>query len=128
MNPKRIWANFTVEDLERTTNFYKALGFTSNGRSDELTSFLFGDNGFVIHFFLKSVMEKNLKLPLADAAQASEIVFTISAETKEQVDEWSTQVEKAGGTLITPPEVFGKDYYGFLFADPDGHKFNVFFM
>ena len=53
MKPKRIWANLTVEDLERTTKFYTELGFKSNGASKELTSFLFGQNDFVIHFFLK---------------------------------------------------------------------------
>jgi len=25
-------------------------------------------------------------------------------------------------------EAFGEGYYGFVFADPDGHKFNVFHM
>ena len=26
------------------------------------------------------------------------------------------------------PEEFGKGYYGFVFADPNGHRFNVFYM
>ncbi len=38
------------------------------------------------------------------------------------------EVENAGGKIITKPEAFGEGYYGFLFADPDGHKFNVFYM
>ena len=33
MKPKRIWANLTVEDLERTTKFYTELGFKFNGAS-----------------------------------------------------------------------------------------------
>ena len=52
----------------------------------------------------------------------------MSAETNEQVDQWAEEVEKAGGTLVSKPEGFGNNYYGFVFADPDGHKFNVFKM
>jgi predicted lactoylglutathione lyase len=44
------------------------------------------------------------------------------------VDLWSKEVEKAGGNLVSQPEEFGAGYYGFVFSDPDGHKFNVFFM
>ena len=44
MNTKKIWANLTVEALARTTKFYSELGFKSNGASEELTSFLVGEN------------------------------------------------------------------------------------
>ena len=30
--------------------------------------------------------------------------------------------------MISKPEEFGEVYYGFVFADPDGHTFNVFYM
>jgi predicted lactoylglutathione lyase len=128
MNPKKIWANLAVADLERTTQFYTALGFRSNGRSGELTSFFMGDDNFIVHFFLKNILKSNVKIELTDPQNANEIVFTLSAESKEQADSWAKEVEKAGGKIITPPEAFGPGYYGFLFADPDGHKFNVFYM
>ena len=53
MNPKKIWANLAVSDLDRTTKFYFELGFKSNGSSKELTSFFVGDDDFVIHFFYR---------------------------------------------------------------------------
>ncbi len=43
MNPKRIWSNLAVSDLEQTTKFYTELGFKPNGSSKELTSFLVGE-------------------------------------------------------------------------------------
>lgn len=67
MKPKKIWANFAVSDLERTTKFYTGLGFKSNGRSDELTSFFIGDNNFIMHFFLKDILETNTKIKIADS-------------------------------------------------------------
>ena len=128
MNPKKIWANLTVSDLDRTTKFYTELGFKSNGKSKELTSFFFGDDRFVIHFFLKGILETNTKIKIGDSQNLNEIIFTLSAESKDQADNWAKEIEKAGGTLISPPEEFGEGYYGFVFADPDGHKFNVFYM
>jgi len=123
-----IWANFGVKDLERTTQFYTALGFKSNGRSDDLTSFFFGENNFIIHFFKKEILNKNLGLEISDSEKSNEIIFTISAETKEEVDQWSEKIKNSEGKLISNPEEFGDNYYGFIFADPDGHKFNVFMM
>lgn len=128
MNPKMIWANFAVSDLARTTAFYTQLGFKANGASNELTSFKFGENDFVIHFFLKEVLETNTKSNLTDAQQTNEIIFSLSAKSTEQVDEWATAITAAGGQLVTQPEPFGKGYYGFIFTDPDGHRFNVFYM
>ncbi len=128
MNPKKIWANLAVIDLERTTNFYTTLGFTFNGGSEELTSFKVGENDFILHFFLKDILQTNIKGALVDPQKANELVFTISAQSREQTDQWAEEVETAGGQIISRPEEFGKGYYGFLFADPDGHRFNVFYM
>jgi len=130
MKPKKIWANYAVSDLERTSQFYTQLGFTPNGphTSKELVSFFFGDEKFVIHFFLKDIIEPNIKGQMSDGHTANEIVFTISAESREEVDNWAKEVGPAGGKVVSPPEAFGKGYYGFVFTDPDGHKFNVFHM
>lgn len=126
-----IWANLAVTDLERTQKFYMELGFKPNNphTSNELVSFFFGENEFVIHFFLKNIIERNLKtMNFGDPQDSNEIIFTLSADNKTQVDDWAQEVKNAGGTIISEPESFGEHYYGFVFADPDGHKFNVFFM
>src|ERR1044072_471354 len=128
MNTKRIWANFGVQDLERTTTFYKQLGFKQDGESEQLTSFFFGEKDFIIHFFLKDVLEPGMKGQIVDTKTGNEIIFTLSADTKEEVDNWAKEVREAGGTIVSEPEEFGKGYYGFVFADPDGHRFNVFQM
>lgn len=131
MKPKMIWSNLAVSDLDRTTKFYTELGFKPNGKhptTNELTSFLVGDNDFVMHFFLKDILKTSIKGEITDSQDANEVLFTISAESKEQVDNWETEVDKAGGKVISKPEEFGKGYYGFVFADPDGHRFNVFYM
>ncbi|MCP1298000.1 VOC family protein [Chryseobacterium sp. S0630] len=131
MKPKMIWANLAVTDLERTQKFYTELGFKPNNphSSNELVSFFVAGNELIIHFFLKNVIKNNLKsMKFGDPQSSNEIIFTLSAESKNQVDEWAEEVKNAGGTIVSEPESFGENYYGFVFADPDGHKFNVFFM
>ncbi|MEJ5048992.1 VOC family protein [Chryseobacterium culicis] len=131
MKPKMIWANLAVANLERTQKFYTELGFKPNNphSSNELVSFFMAGNEFIIHFFLKNVIENNLKsMKFGDPQSSNEIIFTLSADSKNQVDEWAEEVRNAGGTIVSEPESFGENYYGFVFADPDGHKFNVFFM
>lgn len=128
MKTRKIWANLGVEDLERTTKFYTQIGFQPNGVSKELTSFLVGDDNFIIHFFLKEILKSNTKIELTDPKQGNEIIFTLCAESKEEVNQWQEAVKNAGGTIISEAEEFGKGYYGFVFSDPDGHKFNVFYM
>ncbi|MES2545329.1 MAG: VOC family protein [Bacteroidota bacterium] len=128
MKTHKIWANFTVEDLGRTSKFYTQLGFKPNGSSNELTSFCVGENDFIIHFFLKEVLKANVKMEIADIKYGNEIIFTLSADSKEEVNTWENEVIKAGGTIVSRPEEFGNGYYGFVFSDPDGHKFNVFYM
>jgi predicted lactoylglutathione lyase len=128
MKVKKIWANYTVKDIARTTKFYTELGFRSNGASEDLTSFFFGDDDFVIHFFTEKSLKASVEGDIADLKHGNEIIFTLGAERKEEVDQWAAEVKTAGGTIVSAPEEFGKGYYGFVFKDPDGHKFNVFYM
>jgi hypothetical protein len=72
MKPKKIWANLAVSDLKRTAKFYTDLGFRPNGihsTTDELTSFLVGNDDFVIHFFLKDILKNGIKGEISDTKQ-----------------------------------------------------------
>ena len=122
----QIWANLGVKNVEKTKAFYTKLGFEKNSghESDELASFLFGEDNFVIHFFKDDSLKKGMKGELADLSKGNEVMFSISAETNEEVDEWAAKVKDAGGDLFSPPEAFN-GMYGCAFADPDGHKFNI---
>lgn len=115
MKTKKIWANFGVQDLDRTTKFYKQLGFKENGASDQLTSFFFGEESFIIHFFLKEYLEPAMKGAITDTKAGNEIIFTLSADSKEEVDSWEKEIRQAEGTIVSKPEEFGEGYYGFVF-------------
>ena len=128
MKPKKIWANFHVKDVERTRQFYTQLGFIPNviNSGIPIASFLFGDEDFVIHFFEEgSQIDQYLS---SEAGTSSEIIFTLSAETEAEVKEWAEKVKSAGGHIFQNVGRDGTNHFGFGFADPDGHRFNVLLM
>ena len=128
MKSKMIWANFSVKDAKRTRQFYTQLGFTPNkppGNDSKLTSFLFGKSDFVIHFFEQG---SQIDEYLTSGSKTSEIIFTLSAETEAEVNEFADKVKEAGGNILQKVRRDVNNYYGFAFADPDGHKFNVLLM
>ena len=131
MRPTKIWANLGVKDVEATREFYTSLGFKSNegpNKAKELCSFVIGNDDFVVHFFDSEFLKDGMKGDLADLSQGNEVIFTLWAENKEQADAWAVEVREAGGTIVSEPTEFGKGYYGFVFSDPDGHRWNVFHM
>lgn len=128
MKPKKIWANFSVKDAKRTNEFYTKLGFTPSKQNNypKLASYLFGDSDFVIHFFEEGSQIDKYLTP--GSKTSSEIIFTLSAETEAEVNEWAEKVKNAGGNILQKVGRDESNYYGFVFADPDGHKFNVLLM
>lgn len=128
MKPKMIWANFSVADAKRSHQFYSELGFTPNKLNNDpkLASFSFGDNNFVIHFFEQGSKIDDYIAP--GKKTDNEIIFTLSAETEAEVNEFAEKVRKAGGAIFQEVRRDEANYYGFAFADPDGHRFNVILM
>ncbi len=88
MKAKIIWANFSVKDAKHTNQFYTQLGFTPNKPNNDpkLASFLFGKNDFVIHFFEQG---SRIDEYLPSGSKTSEIIFTLSAETEAEVNEFA---------------------------------------
>ena len=124
---KQIWANLAVRDVGRTRKFFTDLGLKLNvgyDSGDQLASILFGDDDFVVHFFPESTLKRAADTAIVDARNESEVLFTLSAETRTEVDEWAKKVKAAGGTMWAEPTE-SQGMYGCGFADPDGHRWNI---
>lgn len=69
-------------------NFTPNWDLKTNGanNSKELISFVVGKDDFVMHFFLKDILLASIKGEIADAQKANEVLFTLSAGSKDQVD------------------------------------------
>ncbi|EJG02431.1 MULTISPECIES: VOC family protein [Flavobacterium] len=127
MKTKMIWANLVSNDLQQTIQFYTDLGFKQNGQNtEEIVSFSIAENNFIINFFTTDRFKTALKGNLANSKNENEIIFSLSAESREEVDLWYEKVKKAGATIFSEPENYQLGYT-FGFADPDGHKFNFLY-
>lgn len=65
---------------------------------------------------------------LADTAKGVEVLLSIDAESKEEVDELAQKAIEAGGKSNHKPREMDGWMYGCLFTDPDGHSWNVLHM
>ncbi|MEX1122818.1 MAG: VOC family protein [Balneolales bacterium] len=126
---RQVWANLPVKDVERTSQFYTEMGFKLNGdpKNGQLVSFFAGRDDFIIHFFRADMFKESSKGDAADLSKGNEIMVTIGANSREEVHAWAEQVKQAGGSIFDEPAVIQNNWYGCGFADPDGHKWNVFY-
>jgi len=65
---------------------------------------------------------------IPDSNEGTEVLFSIGAENREEVDEMAEKVVKAGGTIYAEAEDNDSWMYGCGFADLDGHRWNVLYM
>lgn len=128
MKARLIWGNLVSGNIQRTADFYSALGFKKNGKGEagQSVSFFFANNDFIINFFTEERLSKPMNGGLSLPMMSNEVIFSISADSKEEVDQWVQKVIDAKGTICTPPQGFEQGYT-FCFADPDNHKFNVLY-
>ncbi len=125
---KQIFINLAVKDLQKSMDFYTALGFTNNPQFSDDTGkcMVWSENIFVMiltHEKFSSFATK----PIADTKTKLAGLFSLSTESIDEVNDIVTNGLKAGGT--EPNEM--RDY-SFMqqrtIEDPDGHTWEVFYM
>lgn len=128
---KELWLNLPVRDIKKSKAFFAELGFSFNlqyGNSDDSASLVIGDKNIIVMLFTEAVFKNFTSHPVADTGLATEVLLSLGAETREEVDEMTRKAEKAGGTVYCRPEESQGWMYGCGFADLDGHRWNVLYM
>jgi len=124
----QIFINLAVKDLQKSTDFYKALGFSVNPQfSDESGKcMVWSENIFVMllsHDKFKTFATK----PIADTKSKLAGLYGLSVDNLESVNSIMTKGLQAGG--IEPNE---KREYEFMLQrtieDFDGHTWEIFYM
>jgi predicted lactoylglutathione lyase len=131
MMTKDIWINLPVKNVDVSKSFFAAIGFKLNeryGNNSDSASFLIGDKSFVMMLFKESIFEMFTGSKVSDTEKGAEVLFSISAESREEVNELANKVKSAGGVVFSEPAENQGWMYGFGFADLDGHLWNVLFM
>jgi len=127
---KQIWINLPVRDIERSKKFFVALGFSfdsEHGNSETSASLIIGEKNVVVMLFAEKVFRSFTGHDIIDPSKGSEVLLSLDAGSKQEVDEFLQKVKGAGGTIFGEPDDKGW-MYGFGFADLDGHRWNMLYM
>ncbi len=125
---KQIFINLAVADLQKSMDFYTALGFSNNPQFSDDTAkcMVWSENIFVMLLNHEKFSTFTTK-QIADTKSKIAGLFSLSLESIDEVNNLMTNGLKAGG--IEPNEM--RDY-GFMqqrtLEDFDGHTWEVFFM
>ena len=128
---KEIWINLPVKDVKRSKEFFTSLGFSFDSSymdNDEGASLVIGDKGVIVMLFKESAFENFTGNKITDSKLSTEVLFSIDAESREEVDEMVDKILKAGGTIYAKAGEHDGWMYGCGFADLDGHRWNVLYM
>ena len=123
-----IFVNLPVKDLDRTKDFFTKIGFEFNPQFKDKNAacLMIGDNIFAM-LLVEDYFKTFTKKDLSNAANTTEVILALSAESKEQVDEIVNNALAAGGSPSNDPVDHGF-MYSWSFQDPDGHLWEVLYM
>ena len=128
---KEIWINLPVKNINKSKEFFEKLGFSFNSQynnSDESACLVIGEKDVVVMLFTEAAFENFTGNKISDSKQGTEVLFSLGAESREEVDEMSELVVKAGGKIYAEAGDNDGWMYGCGFADLDGHRWNVLYM
>ncbi len=125
---KQIFVNLPVRNLNRSVEFFSALGFTFNPQftDENATCMIVGENIFVmllVDTFFQTFIDK----PVGDASKTAQMLLALPLDDRASVEVFIEKAVNAGATTPMPPKDYGFMYqHGF--ADLDGHHWEVFHM
>jgi len=125
---RKIFVNLPVKDLDRSVEFFKKLNFTFNPQftGENATMMVVGEDIYVmllVEKFFKTFTPKEI----ADTGKSTEVIISLSASSREEVDRLADLALQSGGKPSVPTqEMDGMYVRGF--EDPDGHLWEVAYM
>jgi uncharacterized protein len=128
MASRMIFPNLAVEDLDRSVEFFTQLGFTFDPRfTDETATAMVVNDGAVVMLLVKEKFSDFTSKQLVDPRTHTEAILALSAESREDVDDFADKALAYGGSPANDP--MEMDFmYGRSFQDPDGHLWEIFWM
>lgn len=127
-NPRLLFVNLAVRDLEKSKEFFSVLGFEFNPKftDDNAACMIISDKAFAMLLaepFFKGFTSKEI----CDTSRSSEGLFALSADSRAEVDELVKKALANGATHAMDPKDHGF-MYGWSFYDLDGHHWEVMWM
>lgn len=126
--PRKLFVNLAVRDLNRSKEFFSQLGFRFNPHfsDDNALCMIVNDDSFFM-LLVEPFFRTFTKRELCDTCAYTEGLFAFSCESREAVDDIVHKAIAAGGKHAMDPLDHGF-MYAWSFYDPDGHHFEVSWM
>jgi len=126
--PHKLFVNMPVSDLQRSIEFFEALGFTFNQQFTDATAtcMLVGADAYCM-LLTRERFSSFVDRSISDARTAISAIFTVSVDSREEVDAMVNKAVAAGGSKAREPEDHGF-MYDWGFYDLDGNPWGVFWM
>lgn len=123
-----IFVNLPVRDLQKSMAFYSAVGFRNEPKFTDATAACMV---YSEHIFVMLLTEEKFRTftpkAICDARSHSEMLVSLSLDSRAAVDERVQTAVKAGGSTYADPKDLGFMYqHGY--QDPDGHIWEIFWM
>lgn len=128
---KQVFINFPVSNLEKSTKFYEALGFTkSPDFSDEHTSTLMWSDDVVFMLLAKEYYQKFLKdKTVADTKTTNAVLVALGLDSREAVQQFADTAKANGGNYHMAAPNEGLDFmFSYEVEDPDGNVIEPVWM
>lgn len=125
---KMIFVNLPVADLKASMAFYEAIGFENNPQfTDETAACMVWSEAIHVMLLTHDKWRTFTDRPIPPST-SSEVMLCISYDSRDAVDEMTTQAENHGGTADVNPAQDHGFMYSRSFADPDGHVLEPMWM
>jgi predicted lactoylglutathione lyase len=124
---KMMFLNLPIANLQRSVEFFTALGFTFNPQftDHETTCMIINDNTFVM-LVENQKFEQFVNKPIADNS-VTEAIFGFACESADEVRELAEKAFEMGARKVNDPEDIGF-MFSWGFEDLDGHLWDLFYM
>lgn len=124
----KMFVNLPVKDLTRSVAFFTALGYKFDPQftDEKATCMIVGEDNYVM-LLVEEFFQTFTKKKVGDARSATEVIITLSADSRQDVNELVDKALASGGTSEADPQDHGW-MYGRGFCDPDGHHWEIMYM
>ena len=124
----QIYVNLPVRNLDKTIEFFTALGFTFNPQfsNENATCMIIGENIYAM-LLVESFFRTFTSKEICDTSKSTEVLICLSRESRADVDAMVKNAIAAGGKAPRPSQDHGF-MYQHVFEDIDGHTWELVYM
>lgn len=124
----QIIINLPVADLAKSIAFFTALGYARNPLfNDDTGACIVISDAVSVMLLTHARFRDFTPKAICDTGKAVEVLFSLSCDSREQVDSLVVKALAAGGSTYGQPEDYGF-MYTHSFVDPDGHGWGLVHM